>query len=508
MRKLGTGGVYRAIQPPVIDGGLKVGVGSPRRGGFTLTEILVAITIMLMVTAAAIPVVLPALEGRRAREAARTISVALDTARSKAMETGRPVGLMFERVAKNPHFCQSISYCEVPEPYSGDTQSSSTVFCDVYPDMASAALIDPVTSEPYRISRIVPNNSADSAWLVQPGTPTQFFGLRPGDLIQFGNNPIKYRLEWEEFSTTGPVTSGSAAVGFWSIGRMLDVNPVGATDNEPDTWYMDSSDISPPAEIDQVAPPGIPELIYNSSPLQQPVVNTALSYRVARAPVRSTIPAVQLPEGMVIDLMCSGVTELKPWSDLANTSEDPLRIEDAYDERDDDDFFYPLRTSEGTAANDGTTYLSADFADSTTPTQPLTIMFGPDGALTRFYHWERDEASGLWTQVAEDHQATLYMLVARREQMPTSADLASAAWPTLIPRDSWRDTENLWVMVNSGTGKIDIQPVSGIRQGGFDPKVQDDFGMTGANPRTLERLYLGVWLSRAGCREAISRGGQ
>lgn len=470
---------------------------------------------MLLVTAATIPLLLPALEGRRAREAARAISVALDTARSKAMETGRPVGLMFERAANNFHYCQSVSYCEVPEPYSGDTQNSSSVTCSVYPPVSAAALVDPISGESYRLNIVVPDSSADSGWLVMPTATPQYYLIKPGDEIRLGFMPQAYRLEWVPLGTGATETTGAPGLGYWSIGRMKDLNPYAAPDTTPDTWDMDSPDIPPPTEIDLAAPPGVPEFIVNSSPLQGPVVNTGLGYRINRTPVRSTIPAVQMPEDMVVDLMCSGVTELGTWE-----QGNALLIQDTFEERDDDDFFFPLRTSEGTAANDGTRYRSnpeyptdptgagtKDFA-GITALQPLIIMFGPDGALTRFYHWERDETSGLWTQVSEDHQATLYLLVARREQMPTSADLNSATWPTLIPRDSWRDTENLWVMVNSGTGKIDIQPVSGIRQGGFDPKVQDDFGLTTANPRTLERLYLGVWLSRAGCREAVSRGGQ
>lgn len=503
------------------------------RPGFTLMEILIAITIMLMITAAAIPVVLPAVQGRRAREGARLISVALDTARSKAMESGRPVGVVFERAESNPHFCQTISYAEVPEPYGGDTQGSSFVLMDVYPDVSLAPLIDPVTNERFRINRIVPWNPADTGWLVLPSAQPQFFLIRPGDEIRIGGMAQKYRLEWVPLGTGTTETVGDAASGFWSIGRMLDLNPPSAPDNVPDTWRMDSASIPEPTAVD-LAPPFSPaanwiDFYANTTPLERPLVAfrpadlvvltqpgaapaqvanlDRQTYRISRGPTRSSIPAVQMPEEMVVDLMSSGVTELGTWE-----QGNALLIEDAPappgspGERSDDDFFYPLRTAEGTATNDGTAFPSASFGVNVA-TLPLIIMFGPDGALTRFYHWERDDA-GIWQQISEDHQATLYLLVARREQMPPTAGLASPSWPTLLARDSWRDVENLWVMVNSSTGKIDIRPVSGITQGGFDPNVQDDFSMNSTNPRTLERHYMGVWLSRAGCREAATLGGQ
>lgn len=494
---------------------------------------------MLMITAAAIPVVLPAVQGRRAREGARLISVALDTARSKAMESGRPVGVVFERAESNPHFCQTISYAEVPEPYGGDTQGSSFVIMDIYPDVSLAPLIDPVTNERFRINRIVPLNPADTGWLVLPSAEPQFFLIRPGDEIRIGAMAQKYRLEWVPLGTGTTETVGDAALGFWSIGRMLDLNPPSGTDNVPDTWQMDSPSIPKPTAVD-LAPPFSPaanwiDFYANTTPLERPLVAfrpidlppnpgslltqpgaapaqvanlDRQTYRISRGPTRSSIPAVQMPEEMVVDFISSGVTELGTWE-----RGNPLLIEDApappgsAGERSDDDFFYPLRTSDNAgAANNGTAFLPADFGVNVAA-QPLIIMFGPDGALTQFYHWERDDA-GAWQQTSEDHQAALYLLVARREQMPSITGLATPIWPTLLARDSWRDVENLWVMVNSSTGKIDIRPVSGITQGGFDPNIQDDFGMNSANPRTLERHYMGVWLSRAGCREAATRGGQ
>ncbi len=86
------------------------------------------IIIIVTITAATIPAVLPALANRRVREASRIVNVFIAGARSRAMQTGRPVGVMFERFAGLPDGAMTLSYCEVPPPYAGDfTDSRATV---------------------------------------------------------------------------------------------------------------------------------------------------------------------------------------------------------------------------------------------------------------------------------------------------------------------------------------------------------------------------------------------
>ena len=106
---------------------------SPTRGegfgrtGVTLIELLIVMTILLMVTAAALPLMAPALQNRRGREAALLVSSFISGARSRAIETGRPVGVMLERFNGNP-FAMSLAYVEVPPPYGGDiTGATCTV---------------------------------------------------------------------------------------------------------------------------------------------------------------------------------------------------------------------------------------------------------------------------------------------------------------------------------------------------------------------------------------------
>ena len=67
----------------------------------------------------------PDLEGRRAREAARALNVYISSVRNRAMETGRPCGLILHRLA-NPNgtpspiaAALSMDQCETPPTFAG-----------------------------------------------------------------------------------------------------------------------------------------------------------------------------------------------------------------------------------------------------------------------------------------------------------------------------------------------------------------------------------------------------
>src|SRR5262249_43905566 len=64
---------------------------SPRRG-FTLLELFIVIVIVALLTAATIPVVLPALAERRVSEGARILQAALAAARGQAIRANPPRG--------------------------------------------------------------------------------------------------------------------------------------------------------------------------------------------------------------------------------------------------------------------------------------------------------------------------------------------------------------------------------------------------------------------------------
>ncbi len=108
---------------------------SPR--AFTLVELLVVISIMILLAAYVLPKMQPAAEGRRLREAARMTNVFLSRARARAIETGRPCGVLFQPL-ENPiiiidalgneqeiYSASNVLYqVEVPPPYAGQATNS------------------------------------------------------------------------------------------------------------------------------------------------------------------------------------------------------------------------------------------------------------------------------------------------------------------------------------------------------------------------------------------------
>ncbi len=83
---------------------------------------LVVVTIMMILVAVGASQMRPASELRRIREAARAINVYLSTARNRAMETGRPCGVIFHCFGPTVPCAMTADQCEVPPCYAGDTE--------------------------------------------------------------------------------------------------------------------------------------------------------------------------------------------------------------------------------------------------------------------------------------------------------------------------------------------------------------------------------------------------
>ena len=61
-------------------------------------------------------------EERRVREAARAVNVYISSARNRAIEIGRPCGVIFRRAngTNFPTASTVLDQCEVPPTYAGD----------------------------------------------------------------------------------------------------------------------------------------------------------------------------------------------------------------------------------------------------------------------------------------------------------------------------------------------------------------------------------------------------
>lgn len=239
-----------------------VSVRRPRvsRSGFTLVEMIVVIVVVLSVSGLAIGFMAPDNDSRRIREAARQISSMMQSARAKAIETGRPVGVVIEPDGNNPFRATSLQLAEVAPPYGGDFSTSQ-------------AIIEPVAANPStqadvylgsQLDRSVnpPRfSTADAAW---NGL------LNPGDLIRF-NRQGHYFL----------VTT---------------VDPSAATNPNVPALRIQAVDSALPSFAYYPQPDPM------NSELWMPV-----PYEILRQPETSAGTPLELPDGIVIDLSLSGI---------------------------------------------------------------------------------------------------------------------------------------------------------------------------------------------------------
>lgn len=232
-------------------GSLKTRSNDKATRGVTLLELLIVMTIMVMITAASVPIMLPALKNRQLRESSRLVSSYLSGARALAIENGRPVGVMFER-QNDLAFAPTLSYVEVPSPYAGDSIGSKMV---VAPS-GQVTFIGVVAN----VSTL-PNapNVPDDSWVGQ---------IHGGDLVRLAYHSGVFALNVPGVNVGQAVPSNKAPTtgSPWTLVPFATASPV----------------VIPPAYANGVA------------------------YQIIRQPVRSSAPPLVLPAGTGVDLAASG----------------------------------------------------------------------------------------------------------------------------------------------------------------------------------------------------------
>ncbi len=207
---------------------------------------LIVIGIMLLLVAAAATIMPAAAESRRIREAGRGLNVYLGSARNRAMETGRPCGVIFHCI---PGTLSAINLdqCEVPPQYAGQNTNST----------ASVTLSGAGT---------VSLTFSDGAFSSTSGVP-----VYPGDLIQLNGQGVFYTVAGSASNNVDSTT-----------GRLSNVGSASA----PLIATFDTTQ-------GQIVP-------WTTTP-------TTLPYCIFRSPMKSGATPLQLPSGAVVDLRDSGV---------------------------------------------------------------------------------------------------------------------------------------------------------------------------------------------------------
>jgi type II secretory pathway pseudopilin PulG len=91
----------------------------------TLLELLVAVTIILILLAAAAPRLKLGKDSKAVREAARAVNVFVSNARQHAVETQRSCCVVIRGSTITPGGATNLTWAEVPPPYSGNEQTAA-----------------------------------------------------------------------------------------------------------------------------------------------------------------------------------------------------------------------------------------------------------------------------------------------------------------------------------------------------------------------------------------------
>jgi prepilin-type N-terminal cleavage/methylation domain-containing protein len=244
---------------------------APISRGFTLMELLVVITIVGMLTAAMIPVMSAASDARRLREGARLVSTMLASAQSRAISSGRAVGVLFQPMKNNPYACMEMYLVESPPPYSGDDFNYRAAINGNQVTINDGTITGGVLGIPtFSGVRMADNQDP-------PNTPNQTL-IRPGDLIQFNYRGQKYVLNFGE-STPYALSH--------------DTN----TSHKPN-WQciMTLTPTDPSASL----------------PTSTPTGSTGMPFTIFRQPVKTVDPPAQLSDGVAVDWYFSGVDLAPP----------------------------------------------------------------------------------------------------------------------------------------------------------------------------------------------------
>jgi prepilin-type N-terminal cleavage/methylation domain-containing protein len=402
----------------------------PRRG-MTLIELLVVIIIITTLVAAVIPLLSPANDDRRLREATRGLNTYITGAQARAASSHRPFGIAIKRLSgqtgKNSStdplndngVSVEVQYVEQPAPYSGfDANSRASVA--LYPNQ------DPTSGRPgCAIVRFLTRGTQTA------GLPKGWQGdlfpsgmIRPGDVIEINGT------QFELLNDTSANTN-------------ITVNNISQSTTNPVYYFAPPNNGTPQilarplndsgqqifpkydnagnnVGFDQEPQPA------KQPPLTPPYWTNASPYKILRQPTLTSDEPYQLPEGTAIDLRASGVGA--------------------------DNYFYVPKVHD----ND----------------QNILVLFTPEGRVARVTYSkgpkdkvENDEAGDQFDQAVVDN---VYLLVGRRDRIeatdvitdPSLDPVKVAAATTQEAQDklrepiNWLNGTSRWVVIGSQSGRV------------------------------------------------------
>jgi len=86
-----------------------------RRCGYTLVEMLIVVSIMIVLVAVTLPVAKKVMDGSQGREASRQLNAYFAMAKARALQTGRPCGVYFPFQVPLGHTDPSLTAAQIPQ---------------------------------------------------------------------------------------------------------------------------------------------------------------------------------------------------------------------------------------------------------------------------------------------------------------------------------------------------------------------------------------------------------
>lgn len=389
----------------------------PTRRGLTLVELLVVVAIMSILVGSAIPLLSPSGDGRRLREASRSLNTFLTGAQTRAVETGRPFGVRIKKLSEDTGRADDnavaieVVYIEQPVPFPGFS-----------PGARVRLSLDVSNSAGGMRLQFVTIGSADIA-------PEGTYGLPSG--IDYDPIPASFFRLGDEIEVAGrrfvfTDTGNQDAEGFYESR---------VSSGQPEEFFVRPADS--PGITTNATQSADARLYYREQDLNGATSGTAprsnlywtepLPYKIYRQPTTTLNDPLQLPAGTVIDLRASGT---------------------------------------GDPTNNGVTFFNDDqlgTASGTSNRDPIDILFSPEGTLASVsanLGVDGDAAtSGTTTE-------TLYLLIGPNLVAPTLAAEADFGDATQAGAGTdadiqdrkavinWLNGESRWVTVGSRTGTV------------------------------------------------------
>jgi prepilin-type N-terminal cleavage/methylation domain-containing protein len=318
--------------------------GRVRRGGFTLTELLVVVLIVLLVSAATLPAVVGALSNRQVLEAARILQAALAGARDAAIRANAPRGIrLLPELTTDPttgrsalnlltgRLVSSRIIAIEPAPDITDGFAMFPVLPDDWPSNAlynvgqhggnqNAVYPDTQLSAPLLVLQAYYKTTTTSTGttLLVPNPPTNWFwNVRVGDKFRFSDTGRTYTVAGpmskanpEGYVNDGDPGSSTVTVSYSGTSPPNNYNEylllVNGSDDNSDGYVdngLDGIDENQDGLVDNMVEWELESWLGPHLLMAQTQTHVPMPYTITRRPVPSPgAREMALPAGAVVDL--------------------------------------------------------------------------------------------------------------------------------------------------------------------------------------------------------------